>query len=619
MSTTGNVNFNVVNDAYEPATPAVGILYFEGVTKRGPSNDPSTLITTPKQFRNLFGNIDITSDFPLLAYRAMQKGAVLRVNRILGAGSAIAESSYVGHGVRGVIGAPTFVMANVTPLGEAQGQVDSHTPANVAIGDIFKITLDGANPLYFKATAATAANVIAGFIAAIAAEKIAHPTGAWAVKEVATFDGTTFLRTTTKVNVAATYVDTVAAVPHSLFKIYGKYAGEDYNNILVTIKAATNTNADYFNLEVTLTNDALVIEKFENLKVVNASIAGSTYLDIINTQSNLISIQYADTSAFTYQLRPTNSVYSLAGGADGGAPVLADYVGDQAAGTGFYAFDPFEDSYALACPEISEDDLAGISVAGEAYATLRKDLRYYQHLDNTNTTAALLIAEKPSIDSPAIIFTAGGLSITHPISSLPVEISELADVLGNMAHIHRVYKVWTAFFGPDYGVLNNCLGVVNNFGAPAKFLDLDLLAQNRINMVIKRAGKTMLWDDYTSQVDPSPENFACLENLIIYLQKILGPVLEKFLGKPTDFQLLRDIYFSVKPIIDDVQTGRGISSYLWQGDQFATAFADLEVNTAADMALGKTKMNLRIVCIAPLKEISVSIILTKAGVTFETN
>jgi hypothetical protein len=187
-----------------------------------------------------------------------------------------------------------------------------------------------------------------------------------------------------------------------------------------------------------------------------------------------------------------------------------------------------------------------------------------------------------------------------------------------MAYIHRTTrKPWNAFFGPEFGVLNNVLGVTNNFGSPAMFLDLDLLAQNRVNMVIKRAGSTMLWDDYTAQVDPSPENFACLENLLIYLVKVLKRPLERKLGSPTDFTLLKELFFIVEPIMKEVVDGRGISSWEWEGDQFASSFDELQVNSAADMQLGKVQANLRIVTIAPLKEISVKIILTKAGVSFE--
>ena len=227
MSTTGNVNFNVTNDAYEPATPSVGILWFEGVTKRGPVNDPKTLITTPKQFRQIYGNIDIASDFPLLCYRALSYGAILRVNRVVGTGSAIASS----------------------------------------------------------------ANVVNGII--------------------------------------------------PLFKIYGKNAGADYNNVKVKITAASNLNSAYFNLVVYLINDPLVIETYENLTITgHPTVAASTYLDDVNKNSDLISIQYLDLSAQVGNLRPdNNAAIDLTGGSDGAAPAVTNYVGDAATGTGFHAFD----------------------------------------------------------------------------------------------------------------------------------------------------------------------------------------------------------------------------------------------------------------------------------------
>ena len=508
MSTTGNVNFNVVNDAFVPAAPALGVVYFEGVTPRGPVNDPKDVITSPKLARLIFGNIVANNDFPLLCQRALQKGAILRINRVVGAGAA------------------TGVSGNAT--------------------------------------------------------------------------------------------QTIASSPVTLFHFVPLGPGADYNNVKINITDATNKNANYFNVVITSTTDPLISEVYENLTIVgHPTAAAATFLKKIADNSNIVAPAYVDLSAQSVQLRPVNATLSITGGVDGAAPIITDYIGDVAAGTGFYAFDPYDEAYAIACPDVSESDLTGISTGGEAYARGRKDLRYYQHLDNTNVTAAALIAEKPAIDSNFIIFTAGGLDITHPLTGSQVSISELGDVLGNMAYIHEVTKKpWNAFFGPDFGVLDDCLGVTNNFGSRAKFNDLDLLAQHRINMVIKRGGLTMLWDDYTSQTDPSPENFACLENLLIYLERILRTPLEKKLGQPTDFQLLKDIYYTIEPIIREVVDGRGISDWTWEGDQFATAYADLQVNVPADMQQGKIKANLRIVTIAPLKEISVSIILTKAGVTF---
>lgn len=160
------------------------------------------------------------------------------------------------------------------------------------------------------------------------------------------------------------------------------------------------------------------------------------------------------------------------------------------------------------------------------------------------------------------------------------------------------------------------LGVVNNFGSPASLSDLDLLASNCINMVINRNGLNMLWDDYTGENTPSPMNFACIMNLLIYMQRSLRPTLESYLGEPTDFTLLKDLYYTVRPFLEALIKGRALASYEWKGDQFATSFDDLDVNTADDMALGKITIELDIVTVAPLKSISVKIVLTRAGVSF---
>lgn len=501
MSTTSNINFTVLNEAFQIADPPAGVLFLMGETKRGPLNDPSTLITSPKKFRELFGNIDTASEFPLQCMAALERGAALRVCRIMG-GSPV-----------------TAVSGNAV-------------------------------------------------------------------------DGT-----------------------DSLFHFHAKGPGTDYNNLSVVIKAATNANADYFDLEVTLSSDTMVTEYYANLKIVGTpTVAESTYLDIITTKSNLIEPQYADLSGLTAQLRPTNATLTFSTGTDGTTPILSDYTGSQATATGFHAFDQYDDAYAIACPELSESDLTGLTAAGQAYAEARKDLIYYQHLGSA--TAANLISERGSIDSPYVCFTAGGLEINHPITGAVTQVSELGYVLGNMCNVINTQKDWTAFFGPVNGLITGVLGVVHNFGSPAFFTDLDLLAQNRVNMVITRKGKTMFWDDYTSQVNPSPENFASTMNLIFYIKKTLGSILEKYIGKPTDFKLLYDLWVGVRGELGNLVNDRALFDYSWEGDQFATKNSDLQLNTPEDMQLGKVKVNLRIITISPLKEISVTIILTRAGVQF---
>ncbi len=637
---TGNVNFNVVNEAYQVAEPATGILFLGGICKRGPINDPSTIITSPRQFRNIFGNTDISDDFPLLAMRALARGAKLRVNRITDGTAALAESPIIGSGsIVGAVAEITSITAVAWNAGNLDNKYFLISAGNG--GPDFYVWFSGTDPAIPGRTGikvAITANKTAAEVTTLvrAALILLEPPdgGAKLFTSVIQADTTVQLVTCTAAGICTNAsagnsgftvstptpgVAGAAQVPQ--FGLIAKDKGADYNNLVATISDASNQNVDYFNLVLTLTNDALVSETYENLYIEgHPTIAESNYLSKLQINSNLVVPDYKDLSALTGQVRPTNGVYLFDSGSDGSAPDAADYIGSQVAGTGLYAWDPYYDSYAVAYPAVSASDMATLAAAGEAYAKLRKDLLYYQHLDNSNLSATALIAEKAAnanINSPYIMLTAGGFYISDPVTGLKREISELADVLGNMAYVHNNMNIWSSFFGMTRGVIPGVLGVINNFGSPAMLTDLNQLALNQINMVINRSGLNMLWDDYTCQAAPSPENFACLMNLIFYIQKSLKPTLESFLGEPTDFTLLKSMYYEVKPFLDALVKGRALSSYEWEGDQFVTAFSGLSVNTAEDMQMGKVSINLKIITIAPLKEISVKIILTKAGVTFE--
>ena len=509
MNSTSQVKFNIINEATQVSTPTQGIIFVEGITLRGPVGDPSDIITSPKQFRAVFGDINITDKFPLICMRMLEKGAFLRVNRIT-AGTPVTASS------------TAFVQSAI-----------------------------------------------------------------------------------------------------SLFQIIAKYPGADYNNVKATVGAATNGDTDSFNLTVEHLVDTTLVELYENIKIIDhPTVATSDYLSKVTKNSTLVSVVYSDLSAQTGQLRPTNANKTLTAGANGTTPAVADYIGVQSTQTGFYAFDPFDDSYALACPSIGEGDLAGLTIGGSAYAAARKDLIYYAHLSLDNLSATALIAEKPAVNTPYTMISSGGLYITHPTSSEKVEIPEIGDFLAVMAKVHRELGEWYSFFGPTLGNITNTLGTVNNFGSNALFADLNLLAQRQINMMVTKNSLTYLADAYSSETAENPTNHVSITNLIIYIKKTLKPALEAFIGMPLDIPLMQSMYYTVKPFFEalmDQKTGRALWDYSWEGDQFASSLSALQVNTPEDVAIGKYKVNLRIIPISPLKEITINIILSRAGVELTDN
>lgn len=506
MGQPSNVTINIIDNTIGVSTPEKGIVFVQGITQRGPVNDPKDLITSARQFKLMFG--DDGGDFTLLCLRMLAKGVVLRVNRITD-----------GTGV-------------------------------IAISDPF---VSGVN---------------------------------------------------------------------ALFAFASKYPGADYNSISVEVLAASNGLTNYFDLKVTHSSDPLVSEYYPNLTITGTpTIATSTYLADVVKNSKFIDPIYKNLSTLTAPLRPTNAVFTLGSdtiGTSGVAPDAADFIGDATTKTGLRAFDSYDDAYILACPDLDEDSYVGLPEAGEAYALLRGDLIYFQHLSNSYLSSTDLLAARPNINSSNILFTAGGLLITHPETGAVYETSELGDVIAAAVAVHNKLGEWRSFTGQSFGVLPNTLGVVNNFGTPAQLADLRLLAHRQVNMAVRKNGLTYLNDDYTGMMDPSALNFASIKFMVLFVSRSLRPTLEKFLGYPNTFSTWEKIYYTVKPFLEGMVSKEAWFSYDWQGDQFVTSLNNLQVNDAVDVTAGKYRARLHVVGIAPLKDFYLDFILdngANAGVS----
>lgn len=401
-----------------------------------------------------------------------------------------------------------------------------------------------------------------------------------------------------------------------LFTFTAKYPGADYNNINIVISAGSNAQTGYFDIEITHDTDESVYEVYTNLKIDDAT--DDDYLYDILKKSDYVIPVYEDLTGVT-DFVPVNGTYSLASGSDGGTVDAADYGGVAGTKKGWYAFDDFSEAYALAAPAISQSDLA-IASGGEAYARNRGDIRYYQHIDITNTTAANIILEKDGalLDSKYINWFSGGIIVLDPLTSEKINIPELGDVLGCLIDTFKKYKPWYSFAGPNRGIIPNALGVVNNFGSSANYASLNLLANNQVNMVVVRDNRIMLWDDFSGQTRNNPEKFISVNNLILYLQKNLGPALEYFLKEPNDIPTWQEMYYTVKPFLDSVVDDRGIYGYTWNGDQNASDLDSLQVNKKDDVIDGEYIVELELTPIPPLTKFKVKIIITRTSVTFES-
>lgn len=403
-----------------------------------------------------------------------------------------------------------------------------------------------------------------------------------------------------------------------LFDIVLKYPGADYNNIVVQISAPSNGTTGYFNLSVRHLNEPDLNENYQNLRIEgNPTAQNSNYLLPIIEGSELVDVVYKDLSTLEAQTTPKFQTVTYAGGTDGGTIIDSDIIGDSASSTGFYSFDNYDDSLQIFI--VAADISDAVHIAGSAYAAMRKDLQYWIFLSTALTNREALVNKRASlnIDSKYTMFFQGGLSITDPNTSQPREIEGSTDVAALAANSDVNFGPWYSFAGNQRGIITNALGVITNFGTPAKAADLNILAQRQINSLINRDGSIKLWNLLSAQISSDQESYSNVVRGKIFIIKSLRPVLENYLEQPNDIPTWKTIYYSVTPFLDSLVTRRALFSYRWLGDQDASSIENLTINKKADVLNGKYKAKLLLSFIPAMREIEVEITLVQGVLTFD--
>lgn len=620
MPNTAQVIVNITDLSFSVAQIVKGIVFMQGITKRGPVADPSIIIRNFQQFKRYYGGLITNSDFPHLAKRALDKGTALRVSRV---------SHYTD------VTDPSTLTALKASLGNVQ--IITFDAALIT-GNDYDLTVDGTPiaTVSFNTDNDTT-------IDDIVTELIAQPTilNAWPIPATPTNVRSIVIIPTGATNVLTTGAnnagvvtggasqavadkDSVAGIVDEdgnlLFALPMKYEGADYNSLSMTIGTASGGNANAFKLSINHSTEPSLDEEYDNILISGTpTAADSHYLDDIITGSKFVNVTYGDLSGLTAPVRPYNATYQYAGGSDGSTVVVTDYTGD-AVGTGLHAFSPYNDSMVVMAPELSDSTY---NQAGATYAASRKDLQFFGHLANSNNTEALLIAARAAtnIDTPYASIFAGGLKVVNPNSNIIEEISELGDVAALSARAENQVGAWRSFSGPELGKIDNVVGVVNNFGGNGQLSTLNALANRQINMVIDRDNISMLWDCYSAQQSYSKLSQNGVVRLIIFIEKSLRPTLNRYMQKPNDFVTWRQLYNEVKPFLDYLasEDARALFEYSWKGDQDKTSLDDLEVNNAADVGLGKYKVELYLNIVSALVELTLNITVTPSNVSLSVS
>lgn len=608
---SAKVIVNETDLTFSPGGIPLGISGYAGVTKRGPINKPSLLITSWPQFEKIYGGLVDGNDFPFNCKRALEGGSSLRIANIRHytdiTNPASFDADFAAIMDTRIYSLSTAMISGVT----AVFTIGSDDVSQVfATSSINTLNLLAAKIKAFWPTLIQDIVIISGTKLKIV--QLSGSTG------VMTFTGT---GAPTSPIVSSTEQGFIYSGT-SLFDLAPKYPGADYNDLRITCRAASNGATDSFDLVIEIVGDPSSVETYRNIKIPGPVTAGnSNYLKAIVDSSYLVDVVYNDLSGITTApIVPEFTVARFSAGTDGTTPIDADYIGDSASKTGFQAFNIIDDIMQIA----AGTDSGPVHVAGAAYASTRKDLMYWAHLANTNTTENALITARQAlnINTSYAAFFAGGLTVVDPLTSQNKDISELGDILGLAAVSDAQNGPWWSFSAAKRGTINNALGIVNNFGAEGNSSGMDSLSNAQINTVINRGGKMMLWGSFTAQLEESQLSLINVRRLVIYMKKVIGPFLYNYLEDPNDVKTWKQIYLAVKPFLDGLANKRALQGgenvgWSWQGDQFANSEKDYVINNPTDVGLGKYKIRLFIKPTPSLQEITIDITLSHSGVSFE--
>lgn len=553
MPTTPQVKFKFKNENVQVSTPLLGISHVVARTTKGKFNDPSVIISSYPQFQNLFGEEIVPDGSVSNIKKALELGSKVRVSRVAGG-----DASYGYASAEGGIQPETFEMVLTSAVDSTNTVTLSFKLRTKEQGSQFGDQYDN---IYLKFELDTTGPSNRIFLTQ-------------AIKDTFEADEIIDRRVFLAWNATSNTID--------------------YQAFLDFINLAPNID-----VEVSGTFDS----RFYDIYGVIAWMADHQ--------------EYLPSSDFV-----TNDVYTLNKGNDGGASTQTTW------NAAYEAISEYTDAYCLILSHIHQHLPSEYT---NVYTTIGNSVRKAQEvkllvevpkpadgvtLSQYVTTLSTLVQAVGQ--SPYICYYGGGLKYYDDLG-----VIRNCDVLGTVLGLANVseatYGPWYSYAGQNRGIVPDALGpVMPNLGTPSQINNLQLFADWYMNLFVikdtQSAGKrTMLWHNFTSNPLNNSEKFASIVNLNLYLKKNIRPILESKLEEPNTFSTWKDIYYQVKPILDDLVNRNALLEPIWNGDQNVQSFSDLQVNTEEEVRAGKYKVILSYTDIVTMQEVSMEIVINAAN------
>lgn len=606
--TFGKVNIKVTDRTIQSPAGLKGVCAMAGQTERG-NIGKAVLIRSFEEYRRAFGEIlnPTTTQFPILAKRALDAGAPLYITRIAHltdindpATTTALKSSGNNSGAF-----PFAVTITGVDTGTAELQIAGDFTDYIAAGDSHVVNKVGGGTTALTVDAA----------------------GSSYSGGITTIVYTALLAGDAEIGDSLTWTSTLVNTLGYEAKNVGKWG----NFVQVEIKKAASGIAGALDIFVSLTGSSNPDVTPSDLNQVYRdfpSAAVQTDLDAFNASEVG---QYLQLTTFTAPIGvvPANL---LTGGIDDYASVVVgDYLGSAIGETGIRAFDTLEkgDIVKIAVPEIVDNNLdqAVVQYAedrGDCIAVLREPTGIVNGdvwIDWRNQSGAY---SGTAIDNWRSVLLAGEVKIVSPYNGQEITIPTMPDYIGNSAAKDSGIGEWNNISNPEngFGILQNVNDLVYDINKPVlTALADDITNAGIIPTIKKKLGgiqEVTFWGSRTLQRVNSVLKFSTAAETVILIGNTIRPLAEKSLFKANNLQTWRDIYKDVTQAMLDLQNKSAIGEFKYEGDQDIDFISQATINAPANIANGEYKFNLYVELFPTLEVVNINIVASKQGTLITT-
>ena len=598
MPNSPKVSFNFINNNVEATKPLNGVSCIVARTTSGPVGLGETLVNSVTKFRSIYGSEIVPDGSPSNIEKALKGGSKLRIIRVVGTG---ATDNFVA--TTALAAAPDTIF-NISLVGGSIGETAQviqfalrakNNPAEFS----------GKNPLV-KVQADTNGNVF-----------------------VITYEGNTVFEKALLLNINKTVTgvgnDTVEYLALDTSALNQFIQSNRYWDIywmssssILTGWGVPTTSTKGGDFMVNLLKDRL-----DGINMAAETDDDDPLTVTVNQKAATAPTMLTVGATITVGAGNPMNAYVIAG-SQGSAPTA-----EQWKNAGDYVRD-LNDIYEVSCSHLDQHLTQADALVVHKYmadmASEFEEFQYFVEIPVTeNTTKEALKALANTYEgaigkSKWVCYFSGGIKYYSDNGNL-VNSSVMGTIHGLADACASNYGPYRSFAGMNRGVIPDGNGpVIQNFGTPSRYDDLNELAESCINLIVLKQTRTaglatVLWHSFTSQVRQDSFRYIHAVRLALYIKKQIRPILESYIEEPNMWTSWKRIYLEAKPIMDGLVTDEAITEYTWDGDQDATSWDELTVNNETDARNGKYKLNVKVKDVATMQDIQVNLVYEQASNT----